>query len=242
MVRYIRQENRGLPAARNTGIRMSRGEFLVFLDADDRLLPDHFERALAEFRRRPDLAMVTGNFRWFGADDTWHVHDCTPAPDHYASMLRTGFIGPPHNVMIRRDVVVEVGGFREYLESIEDLDFWLRVARAYPMHCHCRTVAEYRRHPEQMSRKWDVMLLQTMKVLESQRPYVAGNAAYEEAYRAGLRRHQWNCGNPLVWQMVAAIRRRELRVAWRDFLVLLRCYPAGLKDLVIGKMKRLVQR
>ncbi len=49
-VRCIRQRNRGLPAARNRGIQESQGEFLVFLDADDRLLPKHFEFSLHALR------------------------------------------------------------------------------------------------------------------------------------------------------------------------------------------------
>jgi len=155
-------------------------------------------------------------------------------------MLRTGFIGPPHNVMIRRDVVLAVGGFREDLRSIEDLDFWLRVARLYPMHCHCVVVAEYRRHENQMSRKWDVMLQQTMGVMAAQWPYVRGNRAYEAAYREGVRRHQRNCGDPLLWEMVAEARTGNWRRAMHDLRVLFDCYPNGLGQLFKWKLKKAV--
>jgi glycosyltransferase involved in cell wall biosynthesis len=238
-VRYLRQPNRGLSAARNVGIQASRGDYLVFLDADDRVLPHHFATALEVFHRHPEVAMVAGDFRWFGSDDTWHVHDCTPAPDHYASMLRTGFIGPPHNVMIRRDVLLELGGFREDLRSTQDLDLWFRIARAYPMRCHCVVVSEYRRHSAQMSRKWGVMLAEALSVMREQWPYVSGNRAYEEAYYAGIARHRFNSGDPLLWQMVAALRRRDAGSAWADFKTLVRYYPNGLGHLVTTKLKRL---
>ena len=55
-VRYIRQENRGLSEARNTGIRESKGSYLVFLDADDRLKPRAIETGLGALALRPDCA------------------------------------------------------------------------------------------------------------------------------------------------------------------------------------------
>jgi glycosyltransferase involved in cell wall biosynthesis len=63
-VRLIRQENRGLSGARNTGIRHSEGEYMVFLDADDRLLPEALERALSAFtptRSVPSFLVAPGS-------------------------------------------------------------------------------------------------------------------------------------------------------------------------------------
>jgi len=61
-VRYIRQERRGLPEARNAGWRASSGEHVVFLDADDRLLPGAIEAGLDALRRRPQAAFVFGQY------------------------------------------------------------------------------------------------------------------------------------------------------------------------------------
>ena len=60
---YIRQENSGLAAARNTGLRQSRGDLLVFLDADDRLVPQALEAGLDDFAAHPECAFVFGAFR-----------------------------------------------------------------------------------------------------------------------------------------------------------------------------------
>src|SRR5919112_6190031 len=67
-VRLIRQENRGLSGARNTGIRDSQGEFLVFLDADDKLLPGALEAGLRCFEAHPECEFVFGDFRYIGID------------------------------------------------------------------------------------------------------------------------------------------------------------------------------
>lgn len=64
-VRLIEQEQRGHPAARNTGIRAAAGEFLAFLDHDDLWSPDKLERQLASFEQNPALDLVFGHIQNF---------------------------------------------------------------------------------------------------------------------------------------------------------------------------------
>src|SRR5262249_22609977 len=67
-VRMIRQSNQGLAAARNTGWRAAVGDHVVFLDADDRLLPDALALNLRQFSRSPDCALVFGGYRWIDVE------------------------------------------------------------------------------------------------------------------------------------------------------------------------------
>lgn len=60
LVRCVYQENAGLSNARNTGLRHSSGEFLVFLDADDRLLPHALEVGVGRIQEHPECAFVSG--------------------------------------------------------------------------------------------------------------------------------------------------------------------------------------
>lgn len=237
-VRYIRQENQGLSAARNTGIRHSTGSYLVFLDADDVLLPTHFESCLEAFRVRPAAAFVCGDYRWTGDDRATHVHDCRPLPDYYGTLLRTNFIGPPHTVMFRREMVLREGGFRVGAESCADQDIYLRMARRYPIHCHHHLIAEYRRHHHQMSQRWDVMLQDAITVLRAEYPHVKGHPVYEPAWQEGLERRRSMYGEPLLWATVAAARSGDLRRTVRYLTVLVRCYPRGLAAVLRQKATR----
>lgn len=237
-VRYIRQPRQERCAARNRGLAESRGTFVVFLDADDRLLPDHFTSCLDGFRRHPDAAFVCGDYRWFGEGDGGHVHDCRPEPDHYASLLRSNFIGPPHTVMFRREVLLGMGGWNTRLNSAEDQELYLRLARRHRLYCHHRVIAEYRRHAQQTSRQWDVMLDMAMKVLRAEWPYVKGRAEYESAWRDGMKCRQRMYGEPLAWSLVAAARRGDWLRAARLLRVLLRWYPQGAIGLVQHKVRK----
>src|SRR5918995_1252705 len=61
-VRYVYQNNQGVSAARNSGLARSEGEYVVFLDADDRLLPEALEAGLRCLEARPECAFVSGYF------------------------------------------------------------------------------------------------------------------------------------------------------------------------------------
>src|SRR5215204_1649122 len=67
-VRYVRQANQGLAAARNTGLRHSHGSYLVFLDADDRLLPQAVEVGLRQLQVHPECAFAFGKWRQIAVD------------------------------------------------------------------------------------------------------------------------------------------------------------------------------
>ena len=151
-VRYLHQENRGLAAARNTGIRAARGTYLAFLDHDDRYLPEKIARQVAVFRERPPVGLVhTG----------WHFIDehgrrvgqrgWSPEEGDVFAVLLLGNLVHPGAVMVRRDVVEEVGGFDEARTGLEDWDLWLRLAqRGVPWGRVDAPLLEYRVHPGQM--------------------------------------------------------------------------------------------
>ena len=181
------------------------------------------------FRSHPEAGFVCGDYRWCGDDRARHLHDCRPRPDYYGPLLRTNFIGAPHVVMFGRDIVEALGGFEHHLISCEDQDLYLRVARDYPVFCHHEVIAEYRRHPQQSSPRWDVMLRYAMQMLRAHAAAVAGHPEYEEAWRAGVEHRRRMYGEPLMWTMISSLRVSDWKGSIQYLGVLLRWYPRVLR-------------
>jgi glycosyltransferase involved in cell wall biosynthesis/ubiquinone/menaquinone biosynthesis C-methylase UbiE len=230
-VKYVRQDNRGLAAARNLGLRRSNGQFLVFLDADDRLQPEALAINVAALHERPECAFVYGEFRHVGVDGRVQEEWTRPAMsgDAYCALLRGNHIGMHGTVMYRRAVFHTVRGFDESLAACEDYDLFLRVARVFPIHGHARLVAEYRRHSESISADFVKMLRTSLAVLRSQRQFVRDDPRRRAAYEHGLRTWRAYYGRRIVMQARENFRQRRGRVAaLRALLAMIRFAPGEL--------------
>lgn len=213
-VHYVRQQNQGLSAARNAGLRESHGDILVFLDADDRLLPKAVEQGVCHLLNSPDSAFVSGRYRYI-AEDGSIMNEPGPEraePDSYTAFLRINYVGMHATVTYRRTVIEAEGGFDPSLPACEDYDLYLRIARKYPVSVHENLVAEYRQHGQSMSRDPRLMLKTVLAVLGSNWRYARENNSYKKAYKAGVKywreyysraffdhiTRQWSHG--LAWQ------------------------------------------
>jgi glycosyltransferase involved in cell wall biosynthesis len=240
-IRYFRQDNRGLSAARNGGFAHSEGEHVVFLDADDRLLPEALEAGLERFEAaNPQCAFVSGHFRYIAADGSilQEVRQRIVGEDRYAALLQSNYIVMHATVMYRRAVFESVGGFDTSLGACEDYDMYLRIARRFPVCSYNKVVAEYRRHDTGMSSNPAIMLSTSVTVLRSQRKYVKRHKQYREAYEIGIRSWRDWYGDPLVEKLRASIKKRDWKRAVQSVPVLLRYYPQGLALLSGRRMAR----
>jgi glycosyltransferase involved in cell wall biosynthesis len=170
-VRVVRQANAGLAAARNRGLRETSSPYLVFLDADDRLLPGALAAGLESLARDEAAAFTYGRYEIIikaTAERKRAVN--TPVPKQaFAHFLRENCIGMHATVMYRRAAIERVGGFREHLRACEDYDLYLRLARDWPLLCHDAYCAEYWQHDSNMSRDPAFMLKAALAVLRDYR-------------------------------------------------------------------------
>ena len=152
-VRLIRQDNKGLAAARNTGLSAASSDKVIFLDADDLLAPDAIESGLACFSNHLDAGFVYGAHRMVNAEGVpiSKVKFEEIGPDPFVSFLKGNCIGMHATVLYDRQRLVACGGFNETLRRCEDYDLYLRLGLKHPVASHPTLVADYRWHGANMS-------------------------------------------------------------------------------------------
>jgi glycosyltransferase involved in cell wall biosynthesis len=237
-VRYVWQENRGLTASRNLGIRESRGSYVVFLDADDRLKPEAIETGLRFLAQHPQCAMTVGD-HLFVSEDGSHLADSRKKcilKSHYEALLKSNFIEMISSVLFRRSVLEEVGGFDTRLQVAEDYDLYLRIARDHPICCHPAVVAEYRMHQSNASHNSELMLTMTLGVLRSQARYVRRDARRLFAFLKGVRTWRKQYGRQLASELARSSRTLQAEHFRRKLLLLIDHYPQGLMVLVLLRL------
>jgi glycosyltransferase involved in cell wall biosynthesis len=188
----VHQGNAGPAVARNTGISRSRGRYLIFLDADDHLLPCALRTGLDALERHPKAGFAVGpreEMTFEGEPVPWHVPPPPTQSDIYLPLLRFDwYIIPPSSVMFRREVVEAVGGFRDPWGA-DDLDFYLRVAHRFTACCYqAPAVTRYRRYNTSSSRDGERMLNSIRTVYTRQWVLVKDDPEAVEAYHHGLGR------------------------------------------------------
>jgi glycosyltransferase involved in cell wall biosynthesis len=166
---YIKQENRGLPAARNSAIRHSSAEFLALLDADDVWLPDRLAETVRRFDR-PEIGLVYGFVSRIDAEGnlvTTHDQMKRHAEGRIASSIYMRTIDLPcPTVTFRRECVDLVGGFDESMRATEDRDLWLRIAQHYEVARVPKVIAFYRISPGAMTSDTERMFNAQLRFLE----------------------------------------------------------------------------
>lgn len=172
-IRVIRQENKGLSAARNAGIRASSGQYIFPLDADDRARPDSIENAIPILDASAKTGVVYGDVQFVGTrTDRWSAGPFEPA-----RLMQANFIAS--SALFRRTVWEQNSGYDERMkQGFEDWEFWINAHEHGWQFTHVPEVLfEYRQRENSM-------LTQARKVEASVAEYIATK-------HAALYRREW---------------------------------------------------
>ena len=156
ITKIVHSKNRGVSAARNTGIRNTESPFIAFLDSDDYWLPGKLETQMDFFSTAPEAVICQ-------TEETWirNGRFVNPAKKHqklsgdlFNPSLKLCLISPSA-VMVKRTLLDKVGLFDESLPACEDYDLWLRIACGYPVHLIKEWhVVKEGGHPDQLSSRY----------------------------------------------------------------------------------------
>lgn len=159
-IHVTRLEGRGVSHARNTGMRLARGKYFAFLDADDVWFPGKLLAQIRYLEAHPEVGIVFGRFTTWPSDGTGkfepaqhlatdcsHLNEADPARSGWLyTKLLNGLLVGMNTAVIRRDIYQKIGGFDESMRIGEDYDFWLRSSHVAQMHSLTGPVALYRIH------------------------------------------------------------------------------------------------
>jgi glycosyltransferase involved in cell wall biosynthesis len=230
-VRYLEHagnENRGMSASRNLGVRNARGKYIAFLDADDVWLPQKLKQQVALLDAQPEAAMVYGLsefwYSWAGAqeegkDDFLHhlgVPSETlirpPALINHFFFAQDAAIPGPTDVLVRREAIEQVGGFEEeFRGAYEDEVFYAKICLNAPVFAVDTCWDRYRQHPgssnsvvERSGEEYATRVV----FLTWLASYLTEQGVKDSEMLRALRKELWRCRHPSL--SCAWMRRRHL--------------------------------
>ena len=144
--RCIKQDNKKIAAARNTGIRAAEANLISFLDHDDLWFPGKLEKVMAEFDAHPDIDLVCHQENVIKNGAFVRVTRNGPlVANMYEHLLFEGNGLSPSAVVVKKAKLLEAGLFREEPEfnTVEDYDIWMRLAKICRMRFLNEVLGEY---------------------------------------------------------------------------------------------------
>jgi hypothetical protein len=228
-IRYIYHDNQGLSAARNTGIRASRGEYIGVLDADDMYEPDFLATLVPILEAHPKTVAVTCGYQ-FVDEKNQPLHQIEARlvpPEDFFTALADGNFLVPESILVRSSCYREVGGFDTALRSCEDWDMWLRISRRFEVRGSDAVLVRHKVLPGSMSANPSRMYATRLAVLGKHfGPEKKGGATRRED---GLKARAY--GRAHLGSAVEFLQYGDRQQAGRCLLDMANACPALLTEL-----------
>lgn len=152
-IKYHYQPNQGIGAARNKALELSSGKYIAFLDHDDLWLPKKLEKQIALFEKNPELGLVFCDTIFFNEKgDLYNIYKTRKPPrgNVFKHLLDWYFLSC-ETVVIKKDVLKNIGHFSPHMMMAEEYDLFLRIAYKYSIDYVDEPLAKYRIHEKNYS-------------------------------------------------------------------------------------------
>ena len=226
-IKYFYQDNQGASSARNKGLKESIGEFIIFLDSDDKLLPERLQIGVEYLEENLNCAFILGWFDYI--DSNGHVYDKATGllvDVDYKTMLEGEALVSPSGCIFRKEHLLSVGGFDVNTDASEEYELYLKLSRKYPFYFHNETIFQYRRHNNNLSTKNGAMKTTRalLRVLDSQRKHLK-NKDEIISYKIGKQHWKELLGPQVVGVFVFSVKRKKIKESMKLFIFLLKKLP-----------------
>jgi glycosyltransferase involved in cell wall biosynthesis len=194
-INYLYSDHKGPGGSRNVGIERGEAPYVALLDSDDVWLPHHLAGQVGLLDQNPDIGLVHGHFENIDSDSNplpppprnIGINELN-APQFLADMLRRNRVAAS-SVVVRRTFLERVGGFDGTFPCLVDKELWLRLLDAgAKFHYDPQVLFLYRIHPNNVSKKTDVLLKTRSRMIEKAERIVLGNPAFSSIDWKSLKR------------------------------------------------------
>ncbi len=191
-VRVLNQENEGMCNARNAGIRIARGDYVAFLDADDYWLPSKLDRQMELMHSQSEIGFCSTAARV--EDEKGKCLNIWQCPQSDIDMLELLFVekaavaGGCSSVLVRKSILDNVGYFDESLNGFEDPDLWIRLAATSNYSCIEEPLVVILRREHSVSSNLEAMRASSLKSIRKNRTLLSPElqGAFWRASLAGV--------------------------------------------------------
>ena len=163
-LKWWSEPDRGVADAVNKGFARAQGSIIGIQSSDDLYLPGAISAAVECMQAHRDVALVYGDVELIDEDSAVTGRDVLEAFDLEHYLGRFTYIPQP-SAFFRRDVIEQIGGWREEVSYAADADFWMRIAVRHKVARLDRLMARYRYHADQrdtqkakIARDWEKMI------------------------------------------------------------------------------------